>query len=42
METTAKVVSLRIDSGPVQRIAIQHGTLEFTLPAGEHRIAEVW
>ena len=42
METTAKVVSLRIDSGSVQRIATQHGTLEFTLPAGEHRIAEVW
>lgn len=42
METTAQVVSLSIDNGPPRQLASQHGSVKFTLPAGEHRVSELW
>ncbi len=41
-ERPSGAISLKIDDQPGQTIAVDHGSVSFTVPAGEHSVAETW
>ena len=41
-ERPSGTLSLKIDDQPGQTIEVEHGSVSFTVPAGEHSVAETW
>ncbi len=41
-ERPSGTFSLKVDDQPNQTVEVQHGGVSFTVPAGEHSVAETW
>jgi hypothetical protein len=41
-ERPSGTFSLKVDDQPSKTVEVQHGGVSFTVPAGEHSVAETW